>query len=70
MATLKIEIAPFQTPNFARMKMLPGERQDGFRESQAIPLKDLSEEALTDLCRAWLCEVYDKAGKSYNWRFD
>lgn len=41
----KVKILPPSMPNFIRMEMKPGKKQDGFHsEMGAIPVADLSEQ--------------------------
>lgn len=58
-----IELQPFQTPNFVRQVQKEGTRQNGFVESPAIPLSDLSIETLESLCKEFRLNVLAKAGK-------
>lgn len=59
-ATLKVKLAPWQVPNFAR-RAGPEEADESF----AIPIKDLDEGALEDMALAWVHELYAKAGRHY-----
>ena len=62
-ATLKVELQPFQTPNFVRAKTPPKPRDAGFEEAPCYPLSDLDPETLEDLCEQFTREVFKKAGK-------
>ena len=62
MAEIAQKLAPFQTPNFVRVVQPPGQRQDGFKESPAIPLKDVPRETLEEMCADFRAEVMRKAG--------
>lgn len=71
MPEIKMELNPWQTPDFATIKAPPGRRQDGMKEMPSIPVADLPDDAFHDLVSTWLTELYNKAGrKSYNWRFE
>ena len=70
MPEIKMELNKWQTPNFATIKAATGRRQDGMKEMPSIPVADLPEDAFHDLVKAWLVELYEKAGRSPNWRFD
>ncbi len=70
MATIELELSPWRAPNFATVKEPPGKRQDGFKEVRSIPVAELSASALRQMAQEWLKDLYDKAGKEYDWRFD
>lgn len=63
MTQIKLGLNPFQTPNYVSVKRPPRPRQDGWQESPTIPLRELDEQALSELCDAFRAEVFKKAGK-------
>lgn len=70
MATIETKLRPFLLPKHAVVEEAPGLRQDGFQEAKTIPLSELPASTLQEMASDWLRGLYDKAGKSYNWRFD
>lgn len=68
-ATIEMKLQPWLAPNFARVEQAPRPRQEGIHETPAIPVADLSAEALTSLAEQWLTDLYAKAGKEPNWAF-
>jgi len=56
-----IELEPFSTPNFVRQKQPAGLRENGFKELPAIPLEDLSDETLNQLCDEFRKDIFTKA---------
>jgi hypothetical protein len=69
MASVEMKLVPWTAPNFARLEMPARPKQDGMSELPAIPVADLSAEALTMLAEQWLYDLYAKAGKPQNWAF-
>ena len=64
MASIQMTLEQFKTPDFARFKVSPAQRQQGFQpNSNAIPLTELSEKALDELCQNFRAEVFLKAKK-------
>jgi len=61
---LTIELQPFTVPNFVRPIAPPGARQDGWKETPAIPLGELNVETLEGLCSEFREAVFKKAGKT------
>jgi hypothetical protein len=59
-ATLKVSLAPWRAPNFARH----AQREEG-TEGSAIPVADLDDDALEDLALAWVRDLYRNAGRTY-----
>jgi hypothetical protein len=55
-AKLSVKFSRWQAPNFA---ILVGESE------AAIPVRDLSDDALEDLALAWLGDLYTAAGRRY-----
>lgn len=70
MASVELKLKPWTTPNFAQIEQPPGKRQDGFKELPSISVKDLSPQALSDLAEQWCNELYRRAGKAQNFRFE
>ena len=60
--TTKVELQPFRTPNYVLTKISPKPREEGFKENPKYHLSELDEETLQELCAAFICEVYEKAG--------
>ena len=61
-----IELHPFMVPNFVRQVAPVGKREDGWQETPAIPLAELSVETLEALCAEFREGVFRKAGKVPN----
>jgi len=59
----KINIKPFQVPNFVIVDGKPGLKLSGFKESSSIPLAELDPEQLSVLCDEFRSAVFAKAGK-------
>jgi hypothetical protein len=66
-ASVEMKLSPWLPPNFARVALPPGKRQDGLRELPAIAIADLPIEALNSLAEQWLVALYAKAGKPSPW---
>lgn len=56
-ATLSIELEPWSAPNFAK--------RAGAEEREAIPVRELDDDALEDLALAWVRDLYKKAGRAH-----
>lgn len=59
---MKIELKPFNIPNFVIPILPAGRRQDGFTPIEGIPLSAVDAEELSDMCDAFRAEVFKKAG--------
>lgn len=70
MTTIAMKLKHWTVPNFANIEMPPGLKQDGVKELPSIPIAELDAEALTSLAHQWLTDLYAKAGKAPNWRFE
>lgn len=70
MASIKMKLKPWLTPNFANIEVPPRPKQDGVVELPSIPVSELSMEALSSLAQQWLTELYTKAGKTPDWSFN
>lgn len=70
MPMMPIELEPWKAPNFARQKAPPRRREDGITETPGIPVADLPASTLREMAQAWLEDLYAKAGKAPDWRFD
>lgn len=70
MANIEMKLKPWPTPDLAVVDEPPNTRQAGMRELMKIPLQDLPAGSLQEMARDWLVELYEKAGKPNNWRFD
>jgi hypothetical protein len=57
--TIEVELQPFQTPNFVRVKGKIG----GMQETHCYPLSFLDPYTLEKLCDQFRAEVFRKAGK-------
>jgi hypothetical protein len=58
MASIKTELAPFQTPNFVRLKPIgPGR---GSENTPCIPLRDVPTDVLMQMCKDFTDEVMRK----------
>lgn len=58
-ATLRVELSPWEAPNFAR--------RVGADDSDitAVHVSDLDDDALEDLALAWVRELYTKAKRTH-----
>jgi hypothetical protein len=70
MASIEPKLKPWTVPNFATVEEPPRPRQEGFTEARTIPVSDLPKDVLREMAQDWLKALYDKAGHSYDWRFD
>jgi len=64
--TPKVSIAlqPFAVPNFVRaVSVIPGKREDGFKEIPAFHLSEIDAETLGSMCDVFRASVFLKAGK-------
>ena len=63
---MKIEIQPWQTPNFVLGVIPAKERQDWFNPEAAPKwaLKEVDVETLSMLCDAFRSDIFYKAGKN------
>ena len=59
-----IELQPFTVPNFVRPVSPIGKREDGWKETPAIPLSELSSETLKAMCDEFVRSVFIKSGKT------
>lgn len=53
----------WQVPNFASPVRPPRPRQEGIDGDRGVPVVELPAEALDALARAWLEDLYRKAGR-------
>ncbi len=63
MASIEMKLKPWQTPNYAQVELPSAPKQEGVRELPSVHVSELSLEALDDLARQWLTDLYNKAGK-------
>lgn len=61
-----IDLQPFTVPNFVRPIAPRRMRQEGFVETQAIPLSELDAATLDAMCDEFKKAVFAKAGKAPN----
>lgn len=66
MITHAVELLPFTVPSEVLVKKSPGLRQNGFLPNNGIPLGELSNETLEDLCEAFKREVFETAMRQRN----
>ena len=59
-----IELQPFTVPNFAKQFAPVRNREDGWIETPAIPLSELSAETLEAMCAEFREGVFKKARKA------
>lgn len=62
MASISVQLRPFTVPNFVIPVSKPGQRQDGIKFAEGIPLKDLNWETLNSMCADFRVAVFAKAG--------
>ena len=63
MSDMKIDVQPWQTPNYVIGKMPSRPRQDGFIEGPKWALSEVDADVLAKLCDQFRAEVFRKAGK-------
>lgn len=63
MAAIKIEVQPWQTPNFVSGVMPVRPRQEGFTEAPKWQLSEVDPMVLSELCDMFRAEIFKKAGK-------
>jgi hypothetical protein len=56
-----VRFQPFNVPNYARIVMPTAPRQEGFKETPAIPIEDLEPDVLDALAARWLDNLYAAA---------
>lgn len=61
--TIDQEIKEFSVPSFVIPVSKPGNRQEGFKDPEGIPLRDLDQMVLDKLCIAFRRAVFQKAEK-------
>lgn len=62
-ARIEVGIHPFTVPNFVRPEKRAGWRQDGIQFEDGIPLAELPEDTLSQLCDDFRRGVFERAGK-------
>lgn len=60
---IKLDLLPFNTPNYVLVKQQPGGKEDGFKEGLKFHLKELDPCTLAKLCDEFRTEIFKKAGK-------
>jgi hypothetical protein len=63
MATLALNIKPFDVPEYVLLDMPAGRKQDGLVGLPKIYLADLSDEALASLIEEFTASVMAQAGR-------
>lgn len=64
MASIDLKLRPFSVPNFVLLEMPPGKCQEGFNEMPSIPIKDVPESVLLQMCEDFKAEILRKKHKS------
>lgn len=64
MVKIEQELSPFTISNFVRVKTKPRLRQEGFKESPALPLSEVPTETLEAMCDEFRLAVLTKAAKN------
>ena len=64
---IKLELVPFHVPDTVIVKGKTGQRQDGLKPLDRIPLKDLDVETLNGLIDEFRAGVYEKAGIKFQY---
>lgn len=62
MASVSVELCPFEVPTKVTIQRKPGLRQDGFQPPQTMPLSDLGFATLDALCNEFRANVFAAAG--------
>ena len=60
---IELDLVPFNTPNYVRIKEKPRKREEGFKEGITIHLSELDSLTLGKLCEEFRKGVFKKAGK-------
>lgn len=63
MSSVKINLKPFNVPNFVLPIFRTGLRQDGLKEISGFPLSEIEPETLSDMCDEFRKSIFEKAGK-------
>jgi len=61
---IELELIPWTTPNFVRIKTPISLKQDGPQETPAIPLSEIHAEVLGEMCDHFRAEIFKKANKN------
>lgn len=61
MSTIKLKLKPFRVPNNVLVEQPPKPRQEGFQEYPSIPLSELDNETLEEMCAEFRKGVFEKA---------
>lgn len=61
--THRIEILPFPVPTGVTVKQKPGSRQDGLKPVPEIPLSEIDQDTLNELCNDFRAAVFAAAGR-------
>ncbi len=59
----EIELQPFSVPNFVIPMPPIVLRQDGWKPVDSIPIADVPEDVLLQLCRQFVMDVFNKGNK-------
>jgi hypothetical protein len=59
---LKVEVRPFTVPNFV-VPVRKGTHSRSEPEPAGIPLSEMDPTELADMCKAYVTEVFEKAGR-------
>jgi len=68
MASVNVELVPFDVPTGVHIKRAPGRREDGFFAAKPMALTELSPMVLDAMCEEFRTAVFEAAG--YNPSFN
>lgn len=64
-ATLKVVLKPWSAPNFAIRRDDAG-TVEGSDHASGIPVRELDDATLDQMAKAWLDDLYARAGRTYH----
>jgi len=63
MTTINLDLNPFPVPNSVSAKLPPGKKQDGFKIAPTIPLGELDDNTLHEMCDEFRTAIFARAYK-------
>ncbi len=66
MAEAKLKLVPFMVPNYVRIMMPVGKRQEGIKETPSLRLCDIDTATLNEMCDAFRQDIHQRAADQRN----
>jgi hypothetical protein len=66
--TTAVKFRRWQAPNYAVQDIPRRPRHEGLVEAPKMHVNELAPQVLDALAKAWLSDLYDRAGQSNPWR--